>query len=212
MATTTDGGGGVSPAMCSSAADYARQRLREREKPATPAGLAEEYDCTQAHMRHKLADLVDEGEVQRVARGKYVGPDADVAVEDGDQHEQQEDSEDAQEDAGADTTDADMEDPDLSPEDYAGTPSVWSDGGPADGAVGGRSDGADDSATGAASGIPVGWVAVVAGAALVGWLLLSGSSDGAVEETVDDVQEAAGVDNDDQDGVPLVEEAGLVEG
>jgi len=44
----------------------------------SPADLAEEYDCTNGHIRNLLADLRSEGAVQRVGHGQYeAAPDDD---------------------------------------------------------------------------------------------------------------------------------------
>jgi len=81
MAASTESGGiGADPMMCSNAAEYALDRLEESDGPLSPADLAEEYDCTATHMRHTLADLVNDSEAERVARGKYVPVD-DTAEE-----------------------------------------------------------------------------------------------------------------------------------
>jgi len=59
-----------------SAREYVENRLQELDEPITPSDLADEYDCSSAHMRHTLRDLLDDGEAERVGHGEYVAADA----------------------------------------------------------------------------------------------------------------------------------------
>lgn len=72
MATTMPNGGGQSLADgCSNAQEFVKQRLDEAEKPLSPIGLANEYDCTRSHMASEISQLVEAGDVKRVGRGQY---------------------------------------------------------------------------------------------------------------------------------------------
>lgn len=71
---SSSGGTGVDPEFCSSAREFAVERLEEVEGTMSPAELASEYSCTNVHMRGVLGDLVGEGEVERVGRGLYTSP------------------------------------------------------------------------------------------------------------------------------------------
>ncbi|MBX0306064.1 hypothetical protein [Haloarcula salinisoli] len=53
------------------ARDFVEEKLQEADSPMAPAELAEEYGCTNGHVRNLLSDLRDEGEVERVAHGQY---------------------------------------------------------------------------------------------------------------------------------------------
>jgi hypothetical protein len=77
----TSGGGGVGGNVVS-ARDFVAQRLRHADSPMRPKELADEYGCTNGHVRNVLTDLRDEGAVARVERGLYT--DADSAPDDAD--------------------------------------------------------------------------------------------------------------------------------
>lgn len=77
-ATSESGGDATDPLTCSSAREFALERLAETERPQTPQGLASEYGCGGDHMRHVLADHVEEGNAERVARGKYVAAEEEA--------------------------------------------------------------------------------------------------------------------------------------
>jgi hypothetical protein len=55
------------------------ERLQKADSPMSPADLAEEYGCTNGHIRNLLSDLRDMGEVERVAHGQY-----EATADDGD--------------------------------------------------------------------------------------------------------------------------------
>jgi len=89
-----------------SAREYVEDRLSELQEPITPSELADEYECSSAHMRHTLRDLLDDGEAERVAHGEYVG------VEPG------EDTEEGTESPGVErASEANSVEPDVSTED-----------------------------------------------------------------------------------------------
>jgi hypothetical protein len=82
MSTTEDSGAVdtvTDPGYYENAREYALDRLDENE-PTSPAELSEEYGCTGDHARKTLAELADEGVVERVSRGNYT---LDGAVEAG---------------------------------------------------------------------------------------------------------------------------------
>jgi hypothetical protein len=100
------------PGACGNAAEYALKRLEEAEEPMGPAELADEYDCTRAHMTDTLSNLYQAGAVERVAHGRYapsesmVGDSLDESAEelvgvddsgDSDASEDGDDSEDGDE-------------------------------------------------------------------------------------------------------------------
>ena len=57
--------------MWSSAREFVEDRLDEMDEAVAPCDLADEYDCSNAHMRHTLGDLVQEGLAERVDHGEY---------------------------------------------------------------------------------------------------------------------------------------------
>lgn len=59
------------------ARDFVVEKLREADTTMSPAELAEEYGCTNGHVRNLLSDLLEEGEVQRVAHGQYEATEDD---------------------------------------------------------------------------------------------------------------------------------------
>ncbi|MFD1551174.1 hypothetical protein [Putridiphycobacter roseus] len=88
MAATETVGGAEGTEEVACARDFVADRLAEAESPVTPSGLASEYGCSNGHIRNILADLLDEGEAERVGRGQYVeagsGPadaEADVVTD-----------------------------------------------------------------------------------------------------------------------------------
>lgn len=82
MATTQAGGGELpSPRRCANAEVFVRRRLDGVDDPLSPAELAEEYDCSNVHMRQVVADLAADGEIHRVARGMYVADADDLPEE-----------------------------------------------------------------------------------------------------------------------------------
>lgn len=122
-ATTEPGGDGTDPLRCSNAAEYALDRLEESDVPLSPADLAEEYDCTATHMRHTLADLVNDGEAERVARGKYVP--AEEAVEESSAETSEEDARESEEDMVSNAEyqrQQDMMTPDITEEERGEAP------------------------------------------------------------------------------------------
>lgn len=42
------------------------------DRPLSPSAISDIYDCTNVHARKSLAELVDEGAIDRVSRGQYV--------------------------------------------------------------------------------------------------------------------------------------------
>lgn len=73
MATSQNGGGvGSSDSVC--ARDYVADRLKDADKPMSPAELADEYGCSNGHVRNVLSDLLDDDKVGRVDIGEYVAP------------------------------------------------------------------------------------------------------------------------------------------
>lgn len=66
------------------ARDFVLERLGSAESPMAPAELANEYGCTNGHLRNLLSDLMDEGVVERPRHGRYVlasGGEADDDAE-----------------------------------------------------------------------------------------------------------------------------------
>jgi len=190
---TADTSAGDSGPEC--ARDFVEEKLREADSPMSPAELAEEYGCTNGHVRNLLSDLRDEEAVQRVGHGQY------EAVEDG------EDGEDV--DLLADLPaepegNAQEETDDGSPEETAQeTPE------PVDGQA--RSEDRDTEdlerhETGESAGIPVpvSGKAIVAATAVLLLLVLwqrSRSSSSSSSEETDDTEEADG----SGDSIPLWE-------
>jgi len=66
---TADTPAGDSGPKC--ARDFVEEKLQEADSPMSPAELAEEYGCTNGHVRNLLSDLRDEEVVQRVGHGQY---------------------------------------------------------------------------------------------------------------------------------------------
>ena len=60
-----------SPEHYSNAEEYIRDRLSIADRPLSPSGLADEYECGNIHMRKELSRLSNEGVVERVSRGQY---------------------------------------------------------------------------------------------------------------------------------------------
>jgi len=84
MSTTEDAGAAdtaTDPGYYENAREYALDRLDEDE-PTSPAELSEGYGCTGDHARKTLAELADEGVVERVSRGNYTLDDAVEAGKD----------------------------------------------------------------------------------------------------------------------------------
>jgi hypothetical protein len=111
MATADASAGGSSgePEVC--ARDFVVDRLQEADSPMAPAELAEEYGCTNGHVRNLLADLRGEGAVERVGHGQYsAGTSED---DDGDEAVSPEESEES---SGNDT---DGTRPDIEAEERA---------------------------------------------------------------------------------------------
>jgi len=202
MATADTSAGDGGP-QC--ARDFVQERLREADSAMSPADLAEEYDCTNGHIRNLLADLRSEGAVQRVGHGEYV-----AAVDDGDgepadlqadlqpesEGNAQEETDDTPPDETAQETPepvagpARSEDPDTtggSPVEIEGDERADVDlsGSEDDDGYGVEDDRADDRA-----GVPTGWV-IVGGCVLLAVVVLLSSMDGPDEpgENVDDEPE-----------------------
>lgn len=58
-----------------SAYKFAVDALRGADEPTSPKDLADRYGCSGGHMRSVLCDLVDDGEAERIAHGRYIeGP------------------------------------------------------------------------------------------------------------------------------------------
>lgn len=123
-----------------SAREYVEDRLSELQEPITPSELADEYECSSAHMRHTLRDLLDDGEAERVAHGEYVG------VEPG------EDTEEGTESPGVERGDAaNSVEPDVSTED----PDPSAGGGPLSEDRDTEATEGDESAEDGLGGIPL---------------------------------------------------------
>jgi len=74
MCAQSEGSGegmALEPGVCKNAEQYAFQRLEEEGEPMRAKDLAEEYECTNGHMRRALNNLRDAGKVRRVRRGLY---------------------------------------------------------------------------------------------------------------------------------------------
>ena len=55
--------------------EYAVDALRAADEPMSPKKLADGYGVSGGHMRSVLCDLVDDGEAERIAHGRYIeGP------------------------------------------------------------------------------------------------------------------------------------------
>lgn len=72
---------GPDPAHCRGAKDYALQRLESADSPLSPAGLADEYDCSGTHMRSVLSELARKGEVDREGQGQYVAVESEAETD-----------------------------------------------------------------------------------------------------------------------------------
>jgi hypothetical protein len=132
----------------------------------SPAELADEYGCTNGHVRNTLADLREQDRVKRVQRGKYVDsesapdvPDVDIEAEmppnteDGAESETRDGDVQGEADPSADggplsvdtdtPVEADREDGDSMPtdEEYQQQREAYRDGSEAD-----ESDGEDEAA------------------------------------------------------------------
>jgi len=76
MATATMDGPDMPPSEDAlNAHEFATRRLAEADEPMQPNELAGEYGSSNGHMRSVLCDLVEDGEVVRVAHGWYVHQD-----------------------------------------------------------------------------------------------------------------------------------------
>jgi hypothetical protein len=69
MATTDEIGDGE---YIASAREFVENRLQESESPMSPSELAEEYGCSNGHVRNLMPDLVEDGVCDRVGHGKYI--------------------------------------------------------------------------------------------------------------------------------------------
>lgn len=58
--------------VVTNARDYVLQELKESDTPVSPSELAGGYGCTNDHIRHVLADLKEEGLVERPGHGSYM--------------------------------------------------------------------------------------------------------------------------------------------
>jgi len=61
----------LAPESCRNAEQYALLRLKDEGEPMTAVDIAEDYECTNTHMRRALNKLRDSGDVKRVQRGVY---------------------------------------------------------------------------------------------------------------------------------------------
>jgi len=55
-----------------SAQEFVKDRLKQGDGPFSPSDLADEYGCSNGHMRHVLKELVDQGDALRVSHGQYM--------------------------------------------------------------------------------------------------------------------------------------------
>lgn len=62
----------MSSVLASTAKEFAKERLKDATEAVSPMDLADEYGCTNGHMRNCLADLVEKGVADRAGRGKYI--------------------------------------------------------------------------------------------------------------------------------------------
>jgi len=81
MSTTSDESHGVIPEACGSARQYAVRAVEESDTPLGAKELSREYGCTKDHMQHMLSDAVDDGEIERIALGRYASEDVYNEVE-----------------------------------------------------------------------------------------------------------------------------------
>jgi hypothetical protein len=65
----------LGPSSYKNAAEYAAERLKDGDGTLRPCQLAEEYDCTNSHMRRALMELKRDGRAERVAHGEYTSPE-----------------------------------------------------------------------------------------------------------------------------------------
>jgi len=73
MATAeATGGDEVEDAGPDTAREFAQDRLGDADSPLSPSEMAEEYGCSNPHMREVLRELIDEGVVERPEYGEYV--------------------------------------------------------------------------------------------------------------------------------------------
>lgn len=71
MATVDSSAGEGTEGGPECARDFVTERLREADSSMSPAELAEEYGCSNGHVRNLMSDLRDEGVVRRVGHGQY---------------------------------------------------------------------------------------------------------------------------------------------
>lgn len=81
MATANISGGDEGPTTTACARDFVLDRLRESDSPLSPAELADEYGCTNGHVRNTLRELREDDLADRVGRGQYVALDADESAD-----------------------------------------------------------------------------------------------------------------------------------
>lgn len=81
MATANTSGGDEGPTTTACARDFVLDRLRESDSPLSPAELADEYGCTNGHLRNTLRELREDDLADRVGRGQYVALDAEESAD-----------------------------------------------------------------------------------------------------------------------------------
>lgn len=168
------------------ARDFITERLSEADSPLSPSEMAEEYGCSNGHVRNILQDLLDEGVVKRPRRGKYVLADGGGAEMDSEAA-----ADDLADSEGNDTSDGGPEYGAVAEEDHAGGEA--------------RSEGPDTS-DGDNEGIDPATALLVAtalfaGIVLVDALLSDGSDDGDGDEEIVDLDP----DESDEPEVTLIE-------
>lgn len=169
---TADTSAGENPSDGPSCArDFIAERLREADSPMSPAELAEEYGCSNGHMRNVLADLLDAGVVERVHHGQYT-----TAGDDAEDESEEVDAEadaDSEGNAEAETDDTEPEEPPQEPQEVSADRGNESESQPSDGET--PSEDPDGPA-----GNPAGATEAAGAAAVGGLSLLAGRDDKAL--------------------------------
>lgn len=106
-------GSGEGDPEVETAEEYVQKRLREADSPLSPCEIADEWGCSNGHIRNVLGEMRKEGEVERVSHGKYVagedGAEADAAADTDGETAEDGGEEDGEEDATEDATEPEEE-------------------------------------------------------------------------------------------------------